>query len=476
FLLTKINKFGTCTMAIQCGGMNEDGALDIEIDPTGGLLICGYFSTTMNILGTEIYSAGYSDAFVASISFDGILNWVKVCGGTTGDNFGSVAADKDGNVYVSGTISSTVNFAGSTFPGYGEAVATAARYNSTGTEIWMRKSINVSVSAYSFGTEVEVDKNQNVYMGGIYYGDINIGPFELFDGNPHMFFTKLSNVGVPVWAVDENGFYGAFAWSMDADKNGNLYIAGQFQYEMTFGGFTISTGGFNTNAYVAKIRNVDGSVLWINQVECADNSFFHDIQVVSRDLLLVCGGYETSASYDDLILYNGDVEVDGMIVKIDPATGAGLQTFSMGSDAFTTPQEIGYDKLGNILLTGGFKESMTLGETFTVTSYGGYDCFYTKITGLLPREMEEEDLTTEEPSGFTIFPNPAVDIITVNYNIAENASTFLEIANATGEIVNTESKELIPGINSISININELPAGIYFVKINDHAEQFVKIK
>ena len=69
--------------------------------------------------------------------------------------------------------------------------------------------------------------------------------------------------------------------------------------------------------------------------------------------------------------------------------------------------------------------------------------------------------------GLNIYPNPASqpDIIKINFDQPEAASTFLEVINADGKIVYSKIYSLPGGANTIEIPGNNIPHGFYLFKV-----------
>ena len=298
----------------------------------------------------------------------------------------------------------------------------------------------------------------------------------MLGGNPHMFFAKLNTSGVPVWAKDLGDSGGAFYWDMDIDRSGNIYVGGQFGYEMTFGGVTLNTPEvFGNNGYLARVNGIDGSFGWIKQVLCDGNSQIHGVKVIHKNLVVAVGEYQNSASYDDLLLYNDALpEYDGMLIKANTATGAGVQTFAFNADAYMTAQQVGFDKVGDIYITGGFKSTLTLEGTEPLTSLGGYDVLFLKISGLLPREENEETNEIEFLSAISIYPNPAVESITISFNNITTSDDYIKIIDILGNEILVKNLDGIEE-TEINIDISSLAPGIYFATTREWSTRFLKV-
>lgn len=475
FVLSKINKNGNCVFAVNCGGTDGDAILSVDLDPAGNaLIICGAFYGTTNILGTELISNGSSDAFIASVSFAGELKWIKQFGGLDYDLFEDVAVDQYGFIYTTGYAESDIHFAGSTWLGDGWPAVFACKYSPDGIEMWLRKGDGVDGGDWSQSGKIEVDKDQNVYWGGFYYGQFSLGAFTINDGNPHVFFSKLNVSGVPLWVRDYNAFEGAFYWDMDIDRTGNIYMGGQFENELNFDGYILETSDpLGTNGYLVRINGNDGSTAWVKQVLCDKNSIIHGVKVLNKNIVVAVGEYQDVASYDDLLLYNDALpEYDGMLIKANTATGAGIMTFAFNADAQVSAQHVGYDKSGNIYVTGGFKETLNLGGTPPLTSYGGWDPLFTKISGLIPREENADAAEMEIESPVSIYPNPASTSITISFDEELSAAEFITITDILGNEVMVINKE--EG-NTISIDISGLAPGIYYAAGGEVSARFIKV-
>ena len=84
---------------------------------------------------------------------------------------------------------------------------------------------------------------------------------------------------------------------------------------------------------------------------------------------------------------------------------------------------------------------------FVATMNGQNDCITLTVT----------DGTTgveENEVAFSIYPNPATDVLTVN---AENINN-VEVLNILGQVVNTT--------NESNVNVSNLTNGVYFVRVN----------
>lgn len=66
-------------------------------------------------------------------------------------------------------------------------------------------------------------------------------------------------------------------------------------------------------------------------------------------------------------------------------------------------------------------------------------------------------------TGFSLFPNPATDYITVSVNLAQKTTDTWQLTAMNGRQVATRPVVLQPGLNTIQWNINNLPQGTYLI-------------
>jgi hypothetical protein len=70
---------------------------------------------------------------------------------------------------------------------------------------------------------------------------------------------------------------------------------------------------------------------------------------------------------------------------------------------------------------------------------------------------------------FSVYPNPVIDILNINL-LESNQIPEITICNFSGSIVKRIPAKA--GVNTIPVN--DLTSGVYFVKINNHAQKFIK--
>jgi Secretion system C-terminal sorting domain len=68
-------------------------------------------------------------------------------------------------------------------------------------------------------------------------------------------------------------------------------------------------------------------------------------------------------------------------------------------------------------------------------------------------------------NSFNIYPNPATNNVTINYNTINNEHIKVTISDITGKILKIIETDIVKGNNGLDINIEELASGSYLVSI-----------
>lgn len=154
---------------------------------------------------------------------------------------GSLLADSDGHIYVSGSASDKI-----------------AKYNgSTGALLWSFDHVADYGSAVNVGSALNMDSSGNIVVASGNSG---------YDGNLY----KLNgSTGSKIWGVPTWGFTGV---SSENDGNGINWNAPAID-----GGYAYLTGTYN---HVAKVDLSDGSVVWDYNFDASDNAFYFPSGVV----------------------------------------------------------------------------------------------------------------------------------------------------------------------------------------------------
>lgn len=257
----------------------EAFAKGIAMDTNGNVLRTGIFSGTIDLASgpsiQNITAEGESDFYVEKLDTNGNLLWVKSIGGVGHDISQSIATDLEGNVYISGVYTDTVDFN----PGAGVFNMTAGdatyifilKLNSNGDFVWAKTNQTGNSGSCN---SIIVDSVGYIYLTGSFAGvnDFDPGPNVrniMSQGFSSIFIQKLDPDGNLVYAKSIGGEGTDAGASIKADENGNAYIGGHFQFTADFDTdedtLNLTVSG-DSDAFIVKLDDM-GGFLWAKQLD-----------------------------------------------------------------------------------------------------------------------------------------------------------------------------------------------------------------
>jgi hypothetical protein len=145
--------------------------------------------------GGTLTSAGEQDIFLAKFDGNGTHLWSQRFGDADDQWCYSVASDPSGNVVVTGFFYGTVDFGGGLLTSAGLEDIFLAKFDANGTHLWSQR-FGDAVD-YQEGFSVASDPSGNVVMTGFFEGTVDFGGGTLFSLYNDIFLVKFgSTVGV----------------------------------------------------------------------------------------------------------------------------------------------------------------------------------------------------------------------------------------------------------------------------------------
>jgi hypothetical protein len=76
--------------------------------------------------------------------------------------------------------------------------------------------------------------------------------------------------------------------------------------------------------------------------------------------------------------------------------------------------------------------------------------------------------------GLNLFPNPTTDVVNIGIVSEETGNATLQIIAVDGTTVLSQNHNLVVGKDLLSLNVDQLPTGVYFVKLNSANQHSIK--
>jgi hypothetical protein len=280
------------------GGYIWNNCPSIAIDDSGNVYGVGEITgtTTFSSLPLIQYSTlvYVNDSYVLKLNSNGNLLWVREFADTIGnveyDNFGnSVALDKAGNIYATGTFCGTVDFDPDSLSVYTISSAYLGpmgyqdiyilKLNTAGNFIWA-KSFSSAGLWSNASTSLVLNDSADLFITGCFegYTDFDPGPgtYYLSGNNVSSFISRLDSAGsfkmakmfrnaIPFNSGNTAGY------SLDLDKAGNIYTSGSFSGSIDFDPDTSNYILTGQGGYISRL-NQNGNFLSVITLQ---NSYYN---------------------------------------------------------------------------------------------------------------------------------------------------------------------------------------------------------
>lgn len=436
YYIAKYDSTGTVIWSMQV-----DSAMINDIETDGQFLyITGSYSGMASIGSASLpASEGADDLFVAKLDQAGNVIFIGTVGGLGYESANDLDIDAAGNVYITGSADSSAVVGSDTLGKDNSLIL--VKYSPAGT-VLMAYAAEMTGNGSAAGQQIDVDAaGTNINIIGF----TNVNSNDSLDLENNMYYNSGGQTGSFIAQYDAMGDIVRYTHitggtasgvtDLEVDNTGNVYTSVYFDamyYEVT-------KHDANLNA------------LWT--IQDAESSVYpngKDVEIDATGNVYVGGSFWGEADFGTDSLSTGGGQFNGFVAKYN-STGVFEWVKQVTGD--NAIHEIGLDANGNIYMTGSFS---TAGfDSITLASAGGTDIFVAKLSTL---DVTTGMLPAVKQAGFSMYPNPASDLIYIT-----NAS-----ADAMLNVMDIIGRTLITGqlrSNQTSYDVSGLAAGVYFVEV-----------
>jgi len=312
--LAKYTSLGVHVWSQKMGGIGTDALLGIAAASNGDVLICGSFVGTVNFGGGPISSQGSDvDSIIVRYDATGAWVWQKTFANLSGgvDRATGVAVDPSGNVIVIGFFQAQINLGGGALFSTNSSIDIyVAKFNSAGTYIWgmIRGGPNTDKT-----TALAVDPSGNIIACGLFQTSTELGGGAMTgvpSSSPDQFIAKYSGTdGSFIWAKIFGGIQDESITAVKTDSAGNIGLTGYYNVSpITVGGIVLGNAGAH-DVFILKYSTA-GALLWAKSAGGAGADDVYGIALDSISSPVVVGSFNGSANFGGQTLVSsgfGDV-------------------------------------------------------------------------------------------------------------------------------------------------------------------------
>jgi hypothetical protein len=312
-----------------------------EIDATGATVTldgapCGAPRVTGNELAcdapphspgvvTLTASAGATDE---TSPFHYLAPGPVLAGGSLDDASSGIAVDTEGNTYVSGGTTGSLDG-----PNAGDFDAVLAKFDGAGTLVWIRQ---LGSAAYDYARDVAVDRSGEITLIGYTAGDLD-GPSA---GGNDVFVARFRPDGTLRWVTQLGSAGDDQSWDLAVDAAGGTVIALRTTGDLA----APNAGDFDYG--IARL-DPDGNVVWTRQAGTALEDMGHSI-AVTPDGVAFLVGYTTG------VVESGATNAGGRDLFVARYESDGTQTWirQRGGAGDDRAQDATVDDAGDVWVAG----------------------------------------------------------------------------------------------------------------------------
>lgn len=447
YWVVKLDNNGNIQWQKSLGGSDYDYPYAIQQTRDGGYIVVGESkSNDGDVTGHHGINA-YSDAWIVKLDGSGNIQWQKSLGGSNPDVIYSVHQTSDSGYILAGYSSSTDGDVTGHMP-YNYDDYWVVKLSSSGTIQWQKSFGGLNSSDVAFSVKQTVDGGYIVAGNS----ESDTGDATVNYGEYDYWILKLDNSGNLEWQKSLGGSYNDFANAIQPTSDGGYIVAGRSQsndHDVTWH----YGSPINYDAWIVKL-NGSGNIQWQKTLGGTGGEDATSIQQLADGGFIFTG--VSSSSDGDA---SGNLGGSGKfwIVRLN-SNGNLLWQKAVGGTNGDVPKSIRQTSDGGFVIAG-FSYSNSGDVTF---HYGNltYPDFW--VVKLGPEVLSTNETKLEN---FSIYPNPATDKIFVS---GLSSDEKYEIYSVTGQ-------KITSGISSqLTVDVNALEKGVYFIQIKDKKQKFIK--
>ncbi len=293
--LARYTSDGEYVWAIKLGGDGDNEGRGLAIDGAGDLYLSGVYEQAFAL--SAVYGLA-GNAFVARLDGGGGVKWSFGLGGPEYDAANDIAVDAKGNVLVTGSVGSLVDFDPGAGTAQGGPGLFVAKYDPAGKYVWHLAKPS------AVGHRLAVDADGYAYVVGTTSASTNLGPGTHLHqgGSTDGFLLKVSPNGATMWS-SHLGSAGADALRAVAiDPLGNVLVTGDYGAKTTWEGVALPYAAVdntqNQDVVVARFAP-DGTPGWVRRFGGSGPDHGRAIAAAPTGHVLWAGNFSATVDLND---------------------------------------------------------------------------------------------------------------------------------------------------------------------------------
>ena len=401
------------------------------VDGQGNVYLAGSFETSADFGAAVLTSSGPQDMFLAKFDATGAVVYANRYGGDGFDlDSPTLAVDDAGNAYFGGAFGQTLDFGGGTTPLVAlTSDSFVAKIAPTGQTVWAKRfGWNGQTWANGGGSmvySIAIAPGGDPVIAGVSSGTITLGSTNWTGpgGSHQPFVARLKSVdGSVVWGAASGGTFDTDRPLVTVDAQQHTFIAGR--YFSGDGSWGTGTGGTFRVGFDAS-----GKPMW-SRFDATDMPMGATIDAAGRFVVVESSLSSTAVTIETTTFAPG---YSSFVLLFSPVDG---RLISGAQVTESDPNGLAVDTRGNSLIVGTYWDALTWGNTTLARS--GYHPFFlaavdgtSKPAGLAGLGSTSGPPSDSQPYGMAMNPSGAGHIYVPAYLAASTTSSVGPIADVT---------------------------------------------
>lgn len=344
--VARLGATGEVLWAVGFGGASVDVVTEVAVDGSGAVTAVGYFGGSITIGSTTLTSAGSRDGFVARFDTNGNAEWALRFGGSSVDSALGVVAAPDGDVIVGGIVSGAATFASSVSVPVG-----TGQGDSDVVVVRLSAAGGIDFLERLGGTSSEllgglaVGPSDEVFVGGTFASStMTVASSTVVNvGANDGFVAKLAANGVPLWAASCGGVGPDGVADVAVDATGGVYVFGEVDGAANCGSVPVAAPLGDVDLLLAQFDG-DGTTTWAQR-------YGGGVGDTARQ---VARGPDGALALAGTTAITGSSTGDAFVVAVDPG-GTLRWTATMGGSGYDVAQGVSVDADGYVVVALRFE-------------------------------------------------------------------------------------------------------------------------
>lgn len=350
FYALKSQHLGTKSL-LNFGTKGWESVSAMTSDPDGNYYVAGTFSGTIDVNGSQLTSNGQRDIFLIKYNSENVFQWKQNYGGASDDHVYSISCDFSGNIHMVGSFQGESDIGS-------DHMSTQTFTDLFYAKIDNNRQVLFAKPLSSGGTAkkavLQTDTDGNIWMAGSFEKNIELDASTSLTATSgiDIFFAKYDPEGVlssVYQKIEGDGDVTLEAFVLD--NQDNVFIGGSFTNNMQFGTNTVTNNG-KEDLFVAKYLS-SGSYDWHYVAGGLHNDKVNGIACDGLGALYVTGDFTDDVLFD--LAYTAPKHQDVFLLKFNESNGVLEWSNQLGDNSYCMANSIVASENGYVYISGSFR-------------------------------------------------------------------------------------------------------------------------